>query len=317
MTIDLSQRKLLLPLIISLLLHLVGLKALEFLPKDFLSSKKAPQKSQDKPIQIRSITRKELKKYRTVGVKNGEKTFSLPVKDGAAGKNQQNTRAALPPKVIKVRSTKKKKGRSKKESKKNISLNSLQVKPGTSAKVLNTKMKRLEEDKSKSNKLEITTNNPVIYNRTKEVQTDVLKQLATSSDNAQVLRKTGFNMQLEPPEGISEDELNSMEKIFYSFKKRTFRAYVGSFLKTYKQTLLEHPAVKESLKNELHRLAARVVFDSEGNIMRIKILRSSNNDDIHDMFEETLKEIYKLPNPPKDLLQKNGEFTIYYQLKIN
>ena len=245
------------------------------------------------------------------------KGFSLPNKLGDAGEDAVSKPAAVkvkPAKKVAVKNETPK----RKKTKKKISFNSLRVKPKDKiAPAVKTKMKTLEKKQDKSSKLEITTNNAVNYQRTKEVQTDVLKQLAVSPDNAKVLRKTGFNMKLEPPKGVSENELNTMEKIFYSFQRRTFRTYVGSFLKNYQKTLTNRPIVKETLKEDLHRLAARVIFDKEGNIISIKILRSSHSDEIHDMFEETLKDMRKLPNPPKDLLSKSGQFTIYYQLKIN
>ncbi len=313
-----EQRKLIAPLFISLLLHLGLLKALEFLPKNLISYDSSKVVKKSKPLEVRSITREELKKYRTVGVKNGKKNFSMPTKKKGLGDATDT-----PGKAIKIQTTPKIAKKIKKKpikktikAEKEISLNSLRVKPKDEVGVkINTKIRKLEEEKT--SKLEITTNKQEIYQRRKEVQTDVLKQLAASPDNAKVLRKTGFNMQLEPPDGVSEDELNSMEKIFYSFQKRTFRTYVGSFLRKYQQTLLSKPIVKETIKNEKHRLAGRVIFDKDGNIISIKIIRSSHSDEIHEMFEETLKDMYKLPNPPKDLLSKKGQFTIYYQLRIN
>ena len=313
-----QQRKLISPFVISLILHVGTLKALEFLPKNFLNPSSLTPAKKNKPIKITSISRTELKKYRTVGVKNGKKNFSMPTKNTAttkrvAKKSQPKTirvqTKTAPKKVTKTKRVVKKK--------KEISFNSLRVKNKIkTAPRLNQKMRTLEKKESTS-KLEITTNKQVAYQRTREAQVDVLKQLANSPDNAKVLRKTGFNMQLEPPEGVSEDELNSMEKIYYSFQKRTFKSYVGSFLKTYRSYLTNRPSMKQTLRDDPHRLAARVIFDMDGNIVSIKIMRSSTNDDIHDMFEETLKEIRKLPNPPKDLVTKKGDLTIYYQLNIN
>lgn len=316
MTSEFNQKNLFTPLLFSLLFHLAGLKVLEFLPKNFLNQTRVSSLPLNRPIKIRSISRKNLEKYRTVGIKNGKKNFSMPSKVASP----RLIKEKQVPKAINIKTTKRRKIMKKKTiTEKSLSLNSLRVKNNSSSivKVLNPKMKRLEAKEAKNSKLTITKKNTLNYQRTKEVQNSVLKQLASAPSNATILRKTGFNMQLEPPEGVSEDELNSMEKIFYSFQKRTFRAYVGSFLKTYKQTLIEHPAIKESLKNDTHRLAARVLFDSKGNIISIKIMRSSSDDNVHNLFEETLKEIRKLPNPPKDLIQEDGQFIIYYQLKIN
>ena len=60
-----------------------------------------------------------------------------------------------------------------------------------------------------------------------------------------------------------------------------------------------------------------IVFDKEGNIVSIQIMRWSQSDEVQDLFEQTLKEIRSLPNPPKALLENNEEFNIYYNLKIN
>lgn len=312
MPTQLNQNKLIVPLIASLILHLVSLKLLEFLPKNIFSSTKSSLIDKNKPIKIKSISREDLKKYRTVGIKNGKKNFSTPIKT-----KKIEAPSPKPKPVIQVRAKTKPKNNPVKIKKKQISLNSLRVK---TEKIEATKMIRpvtpLKEAEKKNN-LEITTNKEVSRQNRRELQMDVLKQLANSPDNATILRKTGFNMQLEPPEGVSQDELNSMEKIFYSFQKRTFQSYVGSFLKTYRQLLISRPSVKPTIENDLHRLTARVIFDKEGNIVSIKILRSSHSDDIHKLFEETLTDIRKLPNPPKDLLSKKDQFTIYYQLNIN
>ncbi|MFT6604712.1 MAG: hypothetical protein ACJARO_002236 [Bacteriovoracaceae bacterium] len=285
---------------------------MEFLPKNFFSPPKSSFIEKNKPIKIKSISREDLKKYRTVGIKNGKKNFSLPIKS----ENTPPPRPKTKP-VIQVRPSSKPKPTETKSAKKQISLNSLRVESEKieAAKIIQP-VKPLKEKEEKTN-LEITTNKEVSRQNRRELQMDVLKQLANSPDNATILRKTGFNMQLEPPEGVSQDELNSMEKIFYSFQKRTFQSYVGSFLKTYRQVLLSRPSVKPTIENDLHRLTARVIFDAEGNIVSIKILRSSHSDDIHKLFEDTLTDIRKLPNPPKDLLSKKGQFTIYYQLNIN
>ncbi len=312
MPTQLNQNKLILPIVASLILHLLSLKLLEFLPKNIFSKPKTSFIEKNKPIKIKSISREDLKKYRTVGIKNGKKNFSVPIKKENTAEPAPKTKP-----VIQIRPSTKPKPTQTKVGKKEISLNSLRVNSEKieAAKIIQP-VKPLKEAEKKTN-LEITTNKEVSRQNRRELQMDVLKQLANSPDNATILRKTGFNMQLEPPEGISQDELNSMEKIFYSFQKRTFQSYVGSFLKTYRQVLLNRPSVKPTIENDLHRLTARVIFDAEGHIVSIKILRSSHSDDIHKLFEDTLTDIRKLPNPPKDLLSKKGQFTIYYQLNIN
>ncbi|MGB0455126.1 MAG: TonB C-terminal domain-containing protein, partial [Bacteriovoracaceae bacterium] len=126
-----------------------------------------------------------------------------------------------------------------------------------------------------------------------------------------------FNLKPELPKGIPEDELNSIEKIYFSFQKRMFVQYLNTFITTYNKQKQRRPLLKSELQNERHRLSARVIFDKEGNIIAIKVIKSSPNDDVHDLFEQTLRNIQKVPNPPKDFINKDDEFVIYYSLNIN
>jgi len=66
-----------------------------------------------------------------------------------------------------------------------------------------------------------------------------------------------------------------------------------------------------------HTLTGKILFDKEGNIIKINILKSSLNDDVHALFENTLVGINSLPNPPQMILQNKDDFTVYYQLSIN
>ncbi len=155
------------------------------------------------------------------------------------------------------------------------------------------------------------------FRRQQQFQFDMLRDSGAQSQQAEILKSTGFNLHFEPPEGIPEDELNTAEKIFYSFQKRTFIGYVNSFMSSYNATLNQYPQIKNALRNERHLLTGRITFDKEGNIMRIKILRSSNNDEVHKLFEKTLLNIRSLPNPPKAIIEDKDQFNIYYQLRIN
>ena len=145
----------------------------------------------------------------------------------------------------------------------------------------------------------------------------ILKKLSVGPENTPALRNTGFNIRFTPTKGVSEDELNSLEKIFYSFQKRTFETYIMAYISSYNKMILQKPTLKKSLQQEVHHLTGKVTFDREGNITVIKILRWSSDDNVQDLFEETLKAMKRLPNPPRAIVEDRDEFDIYYQLKIN
>lgn len=154
-------------------------------------------------------------------------------------------------------------------------------------------------------------------NRQQEViQGDVLRELRSSTQAAEVLRSTGFNLQFDPPEGIEESELNTVEKIFYSFQRRTYTSYVTTFISNYHSMSFQRSKLKRILERETHDLTGRVVFNEDGDVISIRILKGSPSEDVQDLFEKTLKDL-KLPNPPRDLLRQDKQFVIYYRLKIN
>jgi hypothetical protein len=257
-------------------------------------------------MKVETITPVQLRRYRSLGVRNGKKDFSLRLPRGT-GKQKVTEKDINARKVKDQRMNFGALGLSQKE----ISKMKLKKKRNSPQK------KVFNADGPISYSLKKSNEKVLNIHRQRGIKKQMLSQLAPSSTEARVLKSTGFNIQFEPPEGVSEDELNSQEKRYYSFQKRTYVSYVNSFLKTYQSLLLKRPNIRQPLQKERHILTGRIIFDKEGHIVSIKILKSTANDDIHDLFESTLKEIRKLPNPPDDLVRTPGNFTIYYQLNIN
>ncbi|MCR9205080.1 MAG: TonB C-terminal domain-containing protein [Halobacteriovoraceae bacterium] len=278
----------------------------------------------DKAIQVTQIPPELLKKYRTVGIKDGRKQFMIKTPKGSPVSKSKKKNPPL-------------EGKGEKKNPKNLSFKNLQAKvkesdlpPDPQIQKKNFKNSEFKEVQKTALKKEIKAAENGVpltslrssqaienFKRQEIMRRDLSKSLGTQSQDAEILGRAGFNLHFEPPEGVSEDELNSVEKIFYSFQKRTFVSYVNSFLSTYQQALLNKPQIKSSLRNDRHLLTGKIDFDRQGNILRIKILRSSHDDDVHELFEKTLREIRTLPNPPKALIEKRDQFTIYYQLSVN
>lgn len=291
----------------SLLVHLLLFGGLLL-----LQGKGAPQPGQslqERAIQVSQIPPSLLKKYRSVGVRGGSKTFQMKTPPGSPVSKNKKTNQP-----------------SSASNPKNLSLKNLQAKiEDTNKQVAKSSEAKFplkkKEIKAAENGLPLTAlrSDQAVENfrRQERMRRDMVKGLGTQSTQAEILGRAGFNLHFEPPDGVPEDELNSTEKIFYSFQKRTFVTYVNSFMSTYQQMILNKPQIQSTLRNDKHLLTGKIDFDKEGNILRIKILRSSNSDDVHNLFEKTLKEIRSLPNPPDALVDGKDTFTIYYQLSVN
>ncbi len=126
---------------------------------------------------------------------------------------------------------------------------------------------------------------------------------------------SNFEIRYERPEGVSEDELNSDEKAYYSFYVRSYKNYFAKIYSNYEKIVIERPGLSKVFDNK-HLLIGKIDYDEKGNIVTVKILKSSESDDLHYFFEETLKELNQ-PNPPKVFTKNRKQFSIYYQIQIN
>lgn len=144
---------------------------------------------------------------------------------------------------------------------------------------------------------------------------EAFNNIPASSSNPIVQKMSNFEIRYERPEGVSEDELNSDEKAYYSFFKRSYASYLSKLYATYDRVAIERPGIEKDFANK-HVLLGRIDYDDKGNIIMVKILKSSESDNVHYFFEETLKQL-NLPNPPKSFVKNKKQFSTYYQIQIN
>lgn len=144
---------------------------------------------------------------------------------------------------------------------------------------------------------------------------ETVKNLGVNRLNTRANNISNFDIRVERPEGVSEDQLNADEKTFYSFYKRTYSNYISKLYATFSKVRIEKPGLDQDFNDE-HLLIGKIDYDENGDIITIKILKSSSSDNVHYFFEEALKEL-KIPNPPKVFVKGQKQFSIYYQIKIN
>lgn len=144
---------------------------------------------------------------------------------------------------------------------------------------------------------------------------ETIKNLGVNRLNTRANNISNFDIRVERPEGVSEDQLNADEKAFYSFYKRTYSNYISKLYATFSKVRIEKPGLDQDF-NDDHLLIGKIDYDENGDIVAIKILKSSSSDNVHYFFEEALKEL-KIPNPPKVFVKNQKQFSIYYQIKIN
>lgn len=134
---------------------------------------------------------------------------------------------------------------------------------------------------------------------------------------ANVLNSNRIALNFELPKGKNLDELNETELKLYSFLRRGAIKYVNSISAEIKEFELKNPHLQFPLTDAKQVLTGRMVFDEHGNIKQIKMVRWTNIDKLQGFFENVLKRIDTLQNPPKELWTQDGEFAIFVTLQVN
>ncbi|OIQ20882.1 MAG: hypothetical protein BM556_02765 [Bacteriovorax sp. MedPE-SWde] len=149
----------------------------------------------------------------------------------------------------------------------------------------------------------------------RQIMQEAVKQ---KRDENPLLNDMNYNVKFIPPKGISPDELNEFEKVFYSFFKRIALQYINSVNSTVMSAIDDKPYLRGKLrKHDAAVLTARIVYDENGNAEKVTILKSSYDDDVHEVFEKALLKMNKIPNVSSALRGEDGKYTAFFQLGIN
>lgn len=274
---------------------------------------------------IKFIDPSEVEKFRKVGIQNGKKdlqrpdtvpkqTIKNPTQKGSPNPLSMEKLAPVlpkpqPAKVSEVQNPKKEattkptemfKGPAKKVQN-DVAKTFLNVKPSN--------------DTGGNFYFNYKNNKVIQQNQEQEIIKSEAQKNFSVPQNKATDRISNFEIRYERPEGVSEDELNSDEKAYYSFYVRSYQNYFSKIYANYEKIVIERPGLA-SVFDKKHLLIGKIDYDEQGNIVTVRILKSSENDDLHYFFEETLKQLSQ-PNPPKVFTKNRKQFSIYYQLQIN
>ena len=130
------------------------------------------------------------------------------------------------------------------------------------------------------------------------------------------LALSNLNIKFELPEGVSEDQLNKRELVFYSFQKRTVQAYINSFIKELNEFNKRNPRKSFPLTSRKQKLISKLIYDRNGDIISIKSLAWSDIDELQNFFLKVLDNLQTIPNPPSEIIE-NEQFAINFVLTVN
>lgn len=185
-----------------------------------------------------------------------------------------------------------------------------QVRPGTRPGVMPERAKAINAISLKGSQIQE-------FARSQGVASASSASQLSGDPRVRSLNNSDILVNLEVPEGVNPDELNEYELMFYGFQRRTAIGYVNSFYKHLDKFQRENPHLQFPLTETKQIMTGRLTYDEKGNIKQIKMIRWTNVDRLQGFFEEVLKDMDTLHNPPKPLWSKTGEFSIFFSLVIN
>lgn len=145
---------------------------------------------------------------------------------------------------------------------------------------------------------------------------EIPQLLSNPQLNLSQIKDSELVISFDVPEGVKEDLLNSIEQVFYSFRKRTYIQYLNSLYKNLIDYERKYPRFRQDIMKERVTLQSDVTFDEQGNILRIKSRQWSDNQRLQDFFDQTISDLVSIPNPPKAFLNESKEIRITFALTL-
>lgn len=138
-----------------------------------------------------------------------------------------------------------------------------------------------------------------------------------AGQTSSLIKGDKISLSYDVPNGKDLGELNKSELRLYGFFKRGAQKYSNSVVTELNNFNNRHPHLNFPLTEEKQTLTGRLTYDGQGNLKQIKMVRWTNIDKLQTFFEDVLKRMDHMQNPPKELWEENGEFVVFVTLQIN
>ena len=159
-----------------------------------------------------------------------------------------------------------------------------------------------------------SSDNKIVFNK-QELKKMVQETYAGQTND--LIARDKVSLSYEIPNGKKLGELNEAELRLYSFFRRGAQKYTSSVMTELNSFNLKNPHLQFPMTETKQVMTGRLTYDSEGNLKQIKMVRWTNVDKLQGFFEEVVKRMDTLQNPPKELWEEHGEFTVFVTLQIN
>lgn len=233
---------------------------------------------------------------RNPGVKNGQKSSQLFLKKKSEQRGEDVNLSELNP-IGKPKSLTSERPLSSLSSRQNFLLPSPNI-PGFST---------TKADNNNTN---------ILIQKIKGKDVQVPQGMRFSEKSKHAFDGSMFDVGIVLPEGISEDELNRFEEMFYSFRKRVAEQYINQILRLSSIVENRYPRTAFPWTNKTQILKAKLTYNNEGNLERIEFLQKTEAKILQEFYQEVMNNMNKIPNPPRAILNNDSNFELIFGLNI-
>ncbi len=168
------------------------------------------------------------------------------------------------------------------------------------------------KDFSKTSSIKTSKRDPYAYEY-RENKTNKSFPVLDSSISSMITNPMGAKVDLVVPKEFQN--IYEIER-FTGFRARLIGSYLQNLILTLRDFQSRFPHLNFPYTSNSEYLRALVIYDKEGNIVKIETLKSSESEKLQDFFLDALGKMDKIPHIPNQLYDQNGYQRVYFGLDI-
>jgi hypothetical protein len=118
------------------------------------------------------------------------------------------------------------------------------------------------------------------------------------------------------PKGVKEEALNKWQMVLYSFHKRVFSQYLTQLYLNAQDMERIHPYHEFPYVREPDSVRVKSTYEADGTLVRVEKLKHSDSRLLNEFFLNTMQDMNTIPNPPKLIINENGQFDLIFEVKV-
>ena len=118
------------------------------------------------------------------------------------------------------------------------------------------------------------------------------------------------------PKGVKEEALNKWQMVLYSFHKRVFSQYLTQLFLNAQEMERLYPYSQFPYVREPDFVKVKVTYNQDGSLHHVERMKQSSSRLLNEFFQNTIGEMNFIPNPPKLIINPEGQFELIFEVRV-